>query len=152
MHELQDVGGALVRLRADQLERIELPEALREAVVHCRGLTKHEAVRRQMQYIGKLMRRIDAAPIVAQLESMHAPSHRQTAQFHEAERWRTQMLAAAEAVDRFVLEHPRADGKRLRELAALAGAERRAEQPPKRFRELFQVINAVLQEDGKQGE
>ncbi len=77
----------------------------------------------------------------------HAPSHRQTALFHRAERWRTDILADAGNVERFVEEHPAADAKRLRDLATAAAAERRADRPPKRYRELFQVINDILQNE-----
>ena len=145
-HDLQDLGKALTRLRADQLGRIEMPDDLRQAVAECREMTKHEAIRRQLQYIGRIMRDMECAPIAAQLEALHAPSHRQTALFHRAERWRTDILADPSGVERFVGEHPAADAKRLRDLAAAATAERLAEQPPKRYRELFQVINAILQE------
>jgi ribosome-associated protein len=149
MHDLQEIGATLVRLPPDQLARIELPEELREAVVACRRITKHEAVRRQMQYIGKLMRGLDAGPIASQLEALHALSLGQTALFHRAERWRSDMLADAGAIDRFTLEYPEADPERLRGLAARAAEERRAEQPPRRYRELFQAINAILQEHAR---
>jgi ribosome-associated protein len=149
MHDLQEIGATLVRLPPEQLARIELPDSLREAVMACRRITKHEAVRRQMQYIGRLMRELDAGPIAAQLDALHALSHQQTALFHHAERWRSDMLADAGAVDRFVLEFPEADPRRLRDLAARAAEERRAEQPPRRYRELFQTINAILQDHAR---
>ncbi|MBL0140622.1 MAG: DUF615 domain-containing protein [Betaproteobacteria bacterium] len=146
MHELQDIGVTLTRMPADQLARIDLPDDLLQAVLACRTMTRHEAIRRQLQYIGKLMRRLDAAPISAQLAALHAPSHRQTALFHRAERWRSDIIADAGAVDRFVLEYPEADPRRLLDLASAASEERSAERPPKRFRELFQVINAIIQD------
>jgi len=146
MLELQDVGKALTRLPAEQLARIEMPESLRLAIVACRSMTRHEAVRRQLQFIGKLMRKIDCAPIAAQLESMHAPSHRQTALFHRAEKWRTELLAEPGAVERFVAAYPKADARRLTALAAAALEERAGERPPKRYRELFQAINATIQD------
>lgn len=147
--DVQDLGFALTRLRADQLARVELPDGLREAVAECRTMTKHEAIRRQLQYIGRIMRDMDCGPIAAQLESMHAPSHRQTALFHSAERWRAEILADPGAAGRFAAEHPGADEKRLRDLAAAAAAERQSESPPKRYRELFQLINAFLQDHAK---
>src|SRR5690348_12420798 len=64
--EQQDVGAALVRLPQDQLMRMGLPETLLEAILECKRLTTHEALRRQKQHIGKIMRNIDAAPIAAQ--------------------------------------------------------------------------------------
>lgn len=150
MLDLQDAGKALTRLPAEQLARIEMPPSLREAVVACRTMTKHEAVRRQLQYIGKLMRKLDAVTIAAQIEALHAPTHRQTALFHRAERWRTEMLAEPGAVARFAQEYPLADVRRLRELAEAALLERDADRPPKRFRELFQAINDILQEQERQ--
>ena len=78
MTELQELGAALVKLAPDQLARIEMPESLRDAVSECRKFTKHEARRRQMQYIGRIMRDLDAGPIAQQLAAMHAPTHAQT--------------------------------------------------------------------------
>ena len=146
MQDLQEIGAALTRLPPEQLDRIDLPDDLREAVVACRKITRHEAARRQMQYIGKLMRDLDAGPIAAQLDALDAPARSDTARLHRVERWRSEMMADASAVERFVGEFPEADPHQLRNLAALASEERRAERPPRRFRELFQIINALLQE------
>src|SRR4030081_933539 len=99
--QLQDVGAALVKLNAEQLARIDLPQALRGAVIESQRLTRHEAIRRQKQYIGKIMRNIDAEPILAQLEALEAPSKRQTALFHLAERWRADILADPASIARF---------------------------------------------------
>lgn len=151
MQELQEVGAALTRLPAHELSRIELPAGLREAVEACRAMTRHEAIRRQLQYIGRLMRELDAGPIVAQLEAMHAPSRRETALFHRAERWRGDFLADPAAVERFAGQFPGADPRRLRELAAAAREEREAERAPRRYRELFQAISAVLREHEETG-
>ncbi len=144
--DLQDLGAALTRLQEDQLARLDLPDELRQAVLACRSMTKHEAIRRQMQYIGRVMRALDAEPIAAQLEALHAPSHQQTALFHRAERWRTDIMADPAAADRFAHDYPAAAAKRLRALAAAAAEERSAEAPPKRYRELFRLINTIMQE------
>jgi len=149
MKELQDVGAALVKLSREQLARIEMPESLRDAVMACRGITKHEARRRQMQYIGRIMRDIDSGPIAAQLAEIEAPSRRQTAVFHVAERWRSDLMAEPDAVARFVKEFPEADPHRLRELAEKAREEKRTSKPPRRYRELFHVLNALLQDHAR---
>ena len=150
MTDLQKVGAELVRLSPEQLARIEMPESLREAVLACRRFTKHEAIRRQMQYIGRIMRDIDAGPIAQQLASMSAPSRKQTALFHLAEKWRDEMLADPEAIARFASEFPGADARLLRQLCERAGAERRADRPPKHYRELFHVLNGVIQQHTRQ--
>jgi ribosome-associated protein len=144
--ELQDVGAELVKLSPEQLARIAMPESLLEAVLECKRLTTHEGIRRQMQYIGKLMRDVDAAPIVERLNALHAPSRRQTALFHVAEKWRTELLADPEAVARFAIEYPEADSTQLRELVGKARKERAADRPPKSYRELFHVVNTILQD------
>src|SRR5258708_11109539 len=117
MKDLQEVGAELVKLSAEQLAHLDLPENLREAVLACKRFTKHEAIRRQMQYIGRIMRDIDAEPIAEQLAALHAPSRRQTALFHVAEKWRTEILADPAALALFASEFPWADPVRLRELA-----------------------------------
>ena len=149
MRDLQDVGAALVKLSREQLARIDMPENLRDAVMECRRFTKHEAIRRQMQYIGRIMRDIDSGPIAAQLAQIEAPSKRQTALFHVAERWRADLIEDPEAVARFVKEYPEVDPHRLRELAAAAREEKRAAKPPRNFRELFHVLNALLQDHAR---
>jgi ribosome-associated protein len=147
--DLQDLGAALTRLREDQLARLELPDDLRQAVLECRRMTKHEAIRRQMQYLGRMMRSLDAEPIAAQLEALHAPSHQETALFHRAERWRTDIMADPAAADRFAHDFPGADAGRLRELAAAAARERGAAAPPQRERELFRMINTIMQDHAR---
>ena len=146
MREVQDLGAALVLLTPEQLARFDLPETLREAIAACRDITKHEARRRQMQWIGKLMRHVDPAPIAQQLAGLNAPSRQQTALFHVAEKWRDELVAEPLAIERFAREFPHADNHKLRALAEAARAERAAKRAPKHFRELFHAVNAVIQE------
>ena len=93
MRELQDVGAALVKLSPEVIQRLQLPEALREAVLECKRFTKHEAIRRQMQYIGRIMRALDTVPIMEQVAALDAPTRRQAALFHLAERCRKDLVA-----------------------------------------------------------
>ena len=149
MSELQDVGAALVKLSAEQLARLDIPEELREAVLACKRITKHEAARRQRQYIGKLMRNIDAAPIVEQLASLEAPSRKQTALFHVAEKWRDEILRNDDAIARFAAEFAAANVPRLKALAGAAREEKSAGRAPKHVRELFHAINNTVQEQAR---
>lgn len=146
MTELQDVGAELVKLTADQVKRLDLPESLREAVLECQGISKHEARRRQMQYIGRLMRNIDAAPIVEKLAALSAPSKKDTALFHVAEKWRDEMMADVRAVERFAREFPHADSHKIGAVAEAARVERAAKRAPKHFRELFHLLNAAVRQ------
>ncbi|HUP98455.1 MAG TPA: ribosome biogenesis factor YjgA [Usitatibacter sp.] len=149
MTELQKLGAALVELSPEQLARIDMPEALREAVLDCKRFNKHEAIRRQMQYIGRIMRDIDAGPIAEQLAAFQAPSRRQTALFHVAEKWRDDLLADPAAIVRFEREFPHADAHRVRVLIEAARSEREAKRAPKHFRELFHAVSAVVQEHAR---
>ena len=146
---LQDVGVALVKLSHEQLTRIDMPEELREAVLECKRFTRHEAIRRQMQYIGKIIRGIDAAPIAAQLTAMQAPTRRQTALFHVAERWRDELLGDPSAMERFQREFPNADAARLKALVNAARSGKTGRHEPKHARELFHAVNAAVQEAGR---
>jgi ribosome-associated protein len=149
MHALQDLGARLVALSAEELARIDLPETLREAVEDARRFTRHEARRRQMQYIGRIMRGIDAGPIAEQVAALKAPSKRQTALFHVAERWRQERLSDGEALERFVKEFPDADPHRIRAMVDEAREEKRASRAPRRFRELFHLLSAIVQDHAR---
>ena len=146
MHELQGVGARLVALSAEELARIQMPERLREAVEDARRYTRHEARRRQLQYIGRIMRDIDAGPIAEQLAALKAPSRRQTALFHVAERWRQELIADDAAIERFVKEFPEADPQRIRTMVNEARHEKSAARAPRRFRELFHLLSAIVQD------
>ena len=149
MTELQDVGAALVKLSTEQLARLDIPEELREAVLEAKRITKHEAARRQRQYIGKLMRNIDAAPIVEQLSALQAPTRKQTALFHVAERWRDEVMRSDDAVARFAAEFPAANVARIKAIAGAAREEKAAKRAPKHLRELFHAVNAAVKEAAK---
>jgi ribosome-associated protein len=144
--ELQDLGAELVKLSPEQLARLDLPETLREAVLACQGITKHEARRRQMQWIGKIMRNVDSAPIAEKIASLQAPTRKQTALFHVAEKWRDELMADARAIERFGREFPHADAHRIGVLAEAARKEREAKRAPKHFRELFHLVSAAVQQ------
>lgn len=149
MHELQAIGALLVKLSPEKLARLDLPEELRDAVRDAQRFKKHEALRRQIQYIGRIMRDIDAGPIVEQLNALEAPSRKQTAVLHVAERWRQALIDDPGSVAAFVKEFPEADPHRLRALAVAAAEEKRADKPPRQFRELFHVLNAILQDHSR---
>ena len=149
MTDLQRLGAELVELSPEQLARIDLPERLRDAVIDCKRFTLHEARRRQMQYIGRIMRNLDSGPIAEALEGLQSPSKKQTALFHVAEKWRDELLADPQAIVRFEREFPHADAHRVRVLIDAVRGERAAKRAPKHFRELFHAINATVQEHAR---
>ncbi|OGA35912.1 MAG: hypothetical protein A3F75_06935 [Betaproteobacteria bacterium RIFCSPLOWO2_12_FULL_64_23] len=143
MLALQKLGVQLVELNEQQLESMQLPEALLEAVQEAGRLTKHEARRRQMQYIGRLMREIDAAPIRDRLEQWQGQGREHTAQMHAIERWRDELVAGDPALVRFLHEYPGANSQQLRTLIRNARREQRAALPPRSYRELFRALREM---------
>lgn len=153
MLELQELGAELVALNEEQLASMALPDNLHEAIAAARRMTKFEARRRQLQYIGKLMRTIDAEPIRARLDAWQTSSREHSARLHRIERWRERLLAEDGALAEFVEIHPHADAQRLRALARNAQRERAANQPPRSYRALFHLLRDILGTDrGVKGE
>ena len=151
MHALQDVGVALVELEPRHFEamiaEVELPERLRDAIVEARGIHAHGGRKRQLQYIGKLMRDIDAEPISRWLERLARGSQQDTAHLHLVERWRDRLLSESDALDQLTAAHPRLDRTRIRTLVAKARDERARGVSPHAYRELFRELKTVLNHD-----
>lgn len=161
MHDLQKLGTQLTELSDTQLGEIDLPESLREAVRDARRMTKHEARRRQMQFIGRLMREIDPAPVRAKLDYWRGLSVEGVRELHRIERWRERLLEDDDALTEFARAHPRADLQAIRASVREARKGRAAERPmgaateathaPRQFRELFQLIKRAIESKPQEG-
>jgi len=143
MQDLQALGSELLELSRDQLKRIDLPEDLHAAVLDWHRFTKHEAKRRQLQYIGKLMRGIDPEPIQAGLAVLRGESAAETARLHRLERLREQLLADEHTLQQIAETWPNADLTRLRTLRRNALKEKEGNRPPKNYRAIFQILKAL---------
>lgn len=150
MHALQDIGQQLVDLSPERLRKVPMPEELFEAVRDAQRFTKHEARRRQMQYIGKLMRNIDPAPIQAQLDVFNGVSAAEVAKQHRLEKLRADFLDDEKVLEKIASTWPQADLQHLRTLRRNALKERDNNKPPKSFREIFRVLREL--EEGTTGE
>lgn len=144
MLALQQLGVRLSELNAERLSALELPEQLADAIHAARKLTGHEARRRQMQYVGRLMRDVDPQPILAQLARWAEAPNAEKARLAAVERWRDRLLQNPDALELLCTQYPAADRPMLAGLAARAAAERRSGSPPHAFRELFRVLNGLL--------
>lgn len=147
-HELQDLGEALVGLPVDRADALPLPENLLDAVREYRRTRSHEGKRRQMQYIGRLMRGVDTAPIRQAVLDLQLGRAKDALALHEAERWRAELIAGDDAVTTFMQQHPQADTQQLRSLVRSARKDA-ALVPEQRsgraYRELFQFIKQASQ-------
>ena len=143
-HARQTLGAALVALNRDQLSQVDLPETLRDAVLAAQKITAHEGRRRQLQFIGKLMRHLDPAPIQARLDAWNSVSTEQVAHMHRLERWRDRLLAEPAALGELAGEFPQADLQPLRTLIRNTLREREQNKPPKSYRAMFQLLRDII--------
>jgi ribosome-associated protein len=149
-HELQALGEALVALPDNRVVDLPISERLRDAVTEYKRTKTHEGKRRQMQYIGKLMRKDDVEPIREAVAAMQLGRAKDSLALHETERWRVELLASDDALTRWTAEHPASDLQQLRSLiraarkVAAAAPEQRSGRA---YRELFQFIKAQAVDD-----
>ena len=144
MTALQETGAQLVELNADQLAQVELPERLLDAVLEAQRIRDFEGRRRQLQYIGKLMREVDPAPIRAKLEQWRGTASAHTAQQHGVERWRDRLLAGEGALALFAADYPGCDLQHLRTLIASVKRDQASGRQPKNYRELFRALREII--------
>jgi ribosome-associated protein len=140
MHELRDLGAELVDLSVGQLKRVNLPEDLLAAVRECQKITSHGARRRQIMYIGKMLRNVDEEPIRAGLALIRGDSAAENARLHRLERMRTRLLEDEAVLSEIAATWPGVDLQHLRQLRRNAVKEQEGNKPPKNFRALFQVL------------
>lgn len=141
---LQKLGEELVALPEQQLAALLLPEKLRDAVMQARRISSHGALKRQRQYIGRLMRELDPQPIRAKLDELRGADRVSRARFQEAERWRERLLKDGDtALEAFLMRHPGADRSHLRRLLNEAARDAADGRPAQHARELFRYIQGL---------
>jgi ribosome-associated protein len=143
MHELQSLGAALVALPETQLHEMQLGSELLEALLQARRIRSHEAKRRQLQYIGRLMRELDPEPIRARLAALEGSSAQAAAAHRRLEALRERLLADDAALTRYASEHPGADLQAIRALIRNARKEQKDGKPPRAYRELFRALKTL---------
>jgi len=160
-HELQKLGTALLELPENRLAAIDMPELLRDALELLRRTRSHEGKRRQLQYVGKVMRGIDPEPLREAVAAFKVPGARETLALHDAERWRDRLIAEDNALTLWVNEHPDTDAQALRTLIRNARKDAQkavTEQPHdglverkgRAYRDLFQWVKGQLAEAERQ--
>lgn len=145
MQELQDLGVELVKLPPDQLATLELPEKLVDAIELARRINSHGAQKRQRQYIGGLLSKLDdVQPIRDLLERLKGADKASKARFQDNERWRERLINEGDAALAEYLErHPEADRQHLRRLVREAAQEAAGGRPPRHARELFRYLQSL---------
>lgn len=148
--EKQVLGEALLTLRADLMARLDLPAKLLDAITEAKRISSFEGKRRQMQFIGKLMRPLDAEPIRAAINEQLNGSAELTLALHQAEQWRDKLIDSDDALERWLGAHPDTDAQQLRALIRQARKDAKPEKPGeaprhgKPYREIFQMVKELL--------
>lgn len=147
MHRLQDLGKELLKLKTDDLNALQLSDPLVNALEEARRIKHREGLRRQMQFIGKLMRK-ESDEAIGRIEALFerlANQHRvHTQQQHLIEQWRDKMLADGTEIERFLEQYPDADRQWLRQITRQSAQETQRGKPPAAARKLFAYIRDTL--------
>lgn len=147
MTELQKLGERLVTLSREQIDRMALPQELREAVLFAGTLSRHGARRRQMQRIGAIMRDVDPGPIQTDLDQLDQRRYGEIKRFKEAESWRERLLAGGDTVvEEMAAAFPTADRRRIRQLLRNAGKEENPSKKARMSKQLFRYVMDLLAE------
>ena len=145
--DLKQLGEKLVNLTKANLTKIPLDDSLKDAIELAQRLQK-EARRRQLQYIGKLLRSIDAEPIREALEKIENKHNQQQAMLHKLEILRDELITKGDAALTDLLnEHPSADRQQLRNVIRAAQKEKEQNKPSKAYREIYQILKTLILED-----
>lgn len=143
---LQDLGRKIVALSEEQIKGMGLPVELYDAVLCARTIRSRSALRRQMQFIGALMRRLDAAPVQEALRNIERGITMDTARFKEIERWRDGLIAGNEKLlEEIAGKYPTAEPRHILQLVQNARMERDAGKPPSAYRSLFRYLKKISQ-------
>ncbi|MFM9879620.1 MAG: ribosome biogenesis factor YjgA [Burkholderiaceae bacterium] len=150
---LQTLGEDLLELGAAAMLRLNLPEKLHDAIADAKKITNFEGKRRQLQFVGKLMRKLERAQVIAAraaLDEQHSGSASQTLLLHEIERWRADLLARENALADWLTQHPGTDAQQLRALLrqtrkdALPAKPGLAPRQGRAYRDIYALLRSHL--------
>jgi ribosome-associated protein len=144
----QQLGAALLKLSKSAFAQIPLPEKLADALAEARRIRQHGALKRQLQYIGKLMREVDVEPIQAAYDRATHPLQEDVEQHHRLEQWRDRLLEDGDAaLGELLANHPDLDRQHIRQLVRSARKEAGNDKPPRAARELFRYLREVTRDE-----
>ncbi|EDY86108.1 hypothetical protein GP5015_2018 [gamma proteobacterium HTCC5015] len=146
-HALTDLGKTLIDFAASDLDKIPLSDELRKAIIAAQGMKKG-ALKRQTQFIGKQLRKIDTEAIQKAVDDILHARKSAGREFKQLEQWRDRLLSDDKsALTDFIGQYPHADVQRLRQLIRNAQKEQSQSKPPKAFRELFRELRTIAESE-----
>jgi len=142
----QQLGKDILALSHDDQNRLDLPDSLSKALDDARRIKKNSALKRQLQYIGKLMRHIELEPIQEQYLKLTNHYRKDVKEFHKLEEWRDRLLAEGDkALEDLISEAPNTDRQHLRQLIRQSTKETKLKKPPKSAREIFKYLKTLFE-------
>lgn len=148
MTALQDIGKKLINLSATQLAKMTtIPDVLLKEIHVAHTLKTHEAKRRHLQYVGKIMREIDATAIIQELAQIQLTNFNKTKQFHEVEKWRDELIATGDdGLQKFMSTYPQADRQCIRQLIRKAQQDKAKQIDTGADTALFRYLRTLIEE------
>lgn len=150
MISLQQTGERLVGLSEEQIKAIHMPDNLRQEIMSAKKIKAHSARKRQIKFIGSLMRKINVEPINDALYEIDRGRGVQASEFHMVETWRDKLVSDSNIspdviIDEIKDKYPEADRQQLRQLTRNAKKEAKENKPPKSSRALFRYIRKLVE-------
>jgi len=142
------LGEQLVSLEEKQLRQFSLPENIFDAVIAARKIRQHGARKRQLMFLGKLLRQIDTSEINIHLESLRSQSKEEALAFQRLEQWRDKLLADDQALTALSNDYPAVDHQHIRQLIRTARKEQQQNKPPASTRALFRYLRSIILNKG----
>ena len=151
MHHLQDLGKALIDLKAEEIEKLSITEVLIDALNEAKRIKHREGLRRQMQFIGKLMRKEPTETIEkieAYFDKLRNQHQNNTQHLHLIEQWRDRLLNKENSeIESLVAQYPNGDRQWLRQMVRQSWHETDKNKPPAAARNLFIYIRGLINDD-----
>lgn len=141
---LTKLGEQLVSLDEKQLRQFSLPDNILDAIIAARKIKQHGARKRQLLYLGKLLRQIDSSEINDHLSSLHLQSKQQAMALQRVEQWRDRLLADDQAITELLNDYPAIDRQHLRQMIRTARKEQQQNKPPAAYRSLFRYLRSIF--------
>lgn len=138
------LGEQLISLDEKQLRQLSLPDNIRDATIAARKIRQHGARKRQLLFLGKLLRKTNSSEIAQQLATLNTQTKQQARAFHQLEQWRDKLLADDQALTALLNEYPAIDGQHIRQLIRTARKEQQQNKPPSTARTLFRYLRSMM--------
>ena len=142
---LQQMGRRIGELNMEQIEGLALPGELHKAIIDYRRFPSHGAKKRQLQFVGKLMRKLDIAAIEAHLADLDGESAKARYRFNQLEQWRDELIDDSDAVTRFISEYPAVDRQHLRQMIKKINAAKDPSQHKSHAKALFRFLRETVE-------